>query len=373
MQLVMSDVKISNVKVHLVSCPVASGIADATRHVESVGYLVVRLITHEGLEGFGVTYNEVGGEAIKTLIEKSIAPCLIGRSPLETERIWWEMFAYLRGVGRKGLMMCALSAVDIAMWDLKGKMFGLPLYRLLGGVERRVPVYASGGWTSYDDDRLVEEMTGFVKAGYTHIKMKVGVDAGKNPERDLQRVRKVRDAVGKDIRIMLDANNCWDAATAIKFADSVKECDIMFLEEPVFADDIPGLRHFRRSSCIPLATGEHEYTKYGARDLVLNEAVDILQMEGTRVGGYTEMIKIIAIAQAWNIRFAPHAMEHMHMHLVSAFGNAISLERLIVFKEVTGLLYRNAPIPYDGYIEIPEKPGLGLELDMDFIRSQDKL
>lgn len=368
----MTNQTIADIRVYLAAHPVPAGFSDATRKVESIGFLVVQIVTNQGLEGIGVTYHEVGGEATKDLIERNMAPRLIGRSPLETERLWWEMLSYLRGVGRKGLMLCALSAVDNALWDLKGKMLGLPLYRLLGGVERKVPVYASGGWTSYDDDQLVAEMTGMVKQGYTHVKMKVGVDGGNNPAADLRRVRKVRDAVGADIRILLDANNCWDAATAVQFADRVKECDIFCFEEPVFADDIPGLARFRRSACIPLATGEHEYTKYGARDLVLGEAVDILQMDGARVGGYTEMLKIAAITQAWNIRFAPHAMEHLHMHLVSAYGNAPFLERLLLFEEITALLYRNVPLPCNGYLEIPDKPGFGLELDMDFIRSQEK-
>ncbi|MCL2035126.1 MAG: mandelate racemase/muconate lactonizing enzyme family protein [Oscillospiraceae bacterium] len=363
--------KISDVQVHLAVHPVADGVADATRRVETIGFLVVRLTTDQGLEGIGVTYHEVGGEAVSDLITRNMAPGLIGRSPFETEKIWCEMCAYLRGVGRKGLMFCALSAIDNALWDLKGKILGLPLYRLLGGAERMVPVYASGGWTSYDDGKLLEEVSSMLSKGYTHIKIKVGVDGGKNPQRDLQRVRKVREMIGDQIVLMLDANNCWDAATAVKFADAVKECDILFLEEPVFADDIPGLRRYRRSSCIPLATGEHEYTKYGARDLVLAEAADIIQMDAARVGGYTEMLKIAAITQAWNLRFAPHAMEHLHMHLVSAYSHMPFLERLMLYEEVTGKLYKNAPVPVNGYLEIPEKPGFGLELDMDFIRRQD--
>lgn len=367
----MVEQKIAKVRTSLVSLTAGEGLADATRKVESIGFLVVQLTTDQGLEGIGITYNEVGGEATKSVIDLCIAPRIIGRCPFETEQIWHETVSYLRGVGRKGLMHCALSAVDIALWDLKGKIVGLPLYRMLGGVERKVPVYASGGWTSYDDDQLVAEMTDMVSRGYSHIKMKVGVDGATNPNHDLQRVRKVREAVGDKISIMLDANNCWDAATAIQFASRVQEYNILFFEEPVFADDIPGLAHFRERSNIPLATGEHEYTKFGARDLVMNKAVDILQIDGVRAGGYTEMLKIAAITQAWNIRFAPHAMEHIHMHLISAFGNAPFLERLLLFEEVTNRLYKNAPQPVNGFIEIPDKPGLGLELDMDFIRQRN--
>ena len=363
---------IKDVKVHLVSMPITAGFADATRKVEMIGYTIVRVTTEDGIEGFGVTYHEVGGEATKVLIEKNIAPRLIGKDPFETEVIWQDMFQYLRGVGRKGLMFCALSAVDIALWDLKGKIIDMPLYRLFGGNQTEIPVYGSGGWTSYDDDELVEEMKQIVASGYKHIKFKVGYEGGKNPRRDLERVRKVREAVGPEIGIMLDANNCWDAATGARFANQVKDYDIMFLEEPVFADDIPGLRKYKQSTDLPLATGEHEYTKWGARDLILNNAADIVQLDGTRAGGFTEMLKVAALTQAWNLKFAPHAMENIHIHLVSACPNALFLERLIMFEEITRNIYIDAPEPVNGIMTIPDLPGLGLKLDMDFIREHDE-
>jgi L-alanine-DL-glutamate epimerase-like enolase superfamily enzyme len=286
---------IRQIEVHLVSAPVPSGIADATRQVETIGFLLVRVTTDLGLEGIGVTYHEVGGEATRELIRRNIAPRLMGRDPLQTEAIWQELFHYLRGVGRKGLTFCALSAVDIALWDLKGKILGLPLHRLLGGERTRVPVYASGGWTSYDDDQLVDEMKGMVARGFRMVKFKVGFAGGQDIARDVVRVRKVREAVGPEIRLLVDANNAFDAATAIQLANRIREYDIMLFEEPVFADDIPGLARFRRGTDIPLATGEHEYTKFGVRDLLLAEAADIVQVDGARAGGYTEMLKCAAL------------------------------------------------------------------------------
>ncbi len=362
--------KIGKVQVHLVASPVPEGYGDATRKVENVGFVIVRVTTDEGLEGVGVTYNEVGGLATKDLIDNDMTPRLLNRDPLETEVIWQDFAQYMRGVARKGLTYCALSAVDIALWDLKGKLFGLPLYRLLGGDRAKVPVYASGGWTSYSDDELVEEMVNLVHQGYTMVKFKVGVEGGNNPGRDLERVRKVREAVGPATRLMLDANNCWDAATAVQFANRVKQFDILFLEEPVPADDIPGLARYKRGTDLPLATGEHEYTKFGVRDLVLNEAADVVQVDGTRVGGYTELLKVAAITQAWNLKLAPHAMEYVHSHFVSAMPNSLFLERLLIFEEVSANVFQDAPLPKDGYLEIPDLPGLGLNLNMDFISEQ---
>lgn len=364
--------RIRKIDVHLVSEPVAGGIADSTRKVETIGFLVVRLTTDQGLEGIGVTYHEVGGEATRELILRNMAPRLIGGDPLDTEVIWNDFVQYLRGIGRKGLMFCALSAVDIALWDLKGKIVGLPVFKLLGGGRTRVPVYASGGWTSYADDRLVDEMQGMVARGFKAVKFKLGVDGGGNPRRDAERVRKVREAVGPDIDILLDANNCFDAATAIQLANRIREYDILLFEEPVFADDLPGLARFKRGTDIPLATGEHEYTKFGVRDLLVNQAADYVQADGTRAGGYTEMVKIAALTQAWNVKFAPHAMENVHLHLVAASPNAPFLERLLMFEGITGRLFRNAPVPEDGFMTVPDRPGLGLDLDMDFIKERDE-
>jgi len=363
--------QIERVQVHLVSAPVGAGIADATRTVECIGFTLVRVDTRDGVTGWGVTYHEVGGEAIKMLIEHDMAPKLIGRDPFDTEVLWQEFFGYLRGVGRKGLMFAALSAIDIALWDIKGKTLGLPLVTLFGGGRSEVPVYGSGGWTSYSDQRLVEEALEIVGRGYTMIKLKVGVEGGTNPSRDVTRIRLVRDAIGPDIGLMLDANNCWTAATAARFANRVADQNPMFLEEPVFADDIPGLARFKRSTDIPLATGEHEYTRYGVRDLLINDAADIVQADGTRAGGYTEMLKIAALTQAWNVTFAPHAMENLHLPLVAAMPNAPFLERLLMFEDVTARVFPNAEVPHNGLMTVPDRPGHGLEPDLDYVLARD--
>lgn len=359
---------IKDIKINLVAAPVQYGFQDATRKVETVGMCVAQVTTSQGLTGIGVTYHEVGGEAVKKLIDKYFAPKIIGRTPFETEEIWEELFHYARGVGRKGLSFCALSVLDIALWDLKGKILDMPLYRLLGSTKRKIPIYASGGWTSHDDDALVEEALEMVSRGYKIIKLKVGYDGGRDIAADIRRCRKVREAIGPDIGFMVDANNAFHAADAVRLANRLREYDIMLFEEPVFADDIPGLRRFKQGTDIPLGTGEHEYTKYGARDLIIAEAVDYLQVDVTRCGGYTEMLKISALAQSFNLALAPHAMEHMHMHLVSAAPNGAFLERLFLFEDITRMVFKNPPEPKEGMLLIPDKPGLGMELNQDIIR-----
>ena len=361
---------IKEIKTTLVASPVNFGFKDATRTVETVGMCIVEVTTDQGLTGIGATYHEVGGESIKSIIDCYFGPKVIGRSPFETEMIWEELFHYARGVGRKGLSFCALSALDIALWDLKGKILDMPLYRLLGGNNPKVPIYASGGWTSWSDEELVAEAMEMVGRGYTNIKLKVGVDGGRNINADVRRCRMVREAIGPDIGFMVDANNAFHAADAIKLANLIREYDIMLFEEPVFADDLPGLKKFAASTDIPLGTGEHEYTRYGARELLANQAADYLQMDATRCGGYTEMLKVRDLSQAWNVYLAPHAMEHMHMHLAAASTNTFSLERLFLFEDITNRVYEDAPQPENGYLTIPEKPGLGLTLNQDFLKEQ---
>lgn len=366
------NAKISDVQVYLVETRVKGHVSDATRDVGTIGYAVTLIRLDNGLEGVGITYHEVGGEAVKEFILKSLRPVLLGRNPLENEVLWEECFHYMRGVGRKGLAFCAYSAVDIALWDLKGKMVGLPLYRLLGGTKRQIPIYASGGWASYSLDELVDEVKEMVRRGYKNVKIKAGVNGGKTPGEDVRRIRAVRDAIGPDIGLMVDANNVWHSGTAIQVANRLREMDLLFLEEPVFADDIPGLSEFKRGTDIPLATGEHEYTKFGVRDLLQARAADYVQCDAVRCGGYTESLKIIGMTQAWNVFYAPHCMEYMHMHLMSAAPNAAFLERLLIYEELSDMVFVNPPQPKDGYLELPDKPGLGLEVNMDVLRDSEK-
>ena len=167
----MKDARISNVEVYLVERAVKGNFADSTRNVETIGYAVTVVTLDNGLYGVGLTYHEVGGEAIREFVLRALKPKLLGRSPFETEAIWEECFHYIRGVGRKGLAFCAYSSVDIALWDLKGQLLDMPLYKLLGGTKKKIPIYASGGWTSYSCEELVEEAREMVRRGYTMIKL----------------------------------------------------------------------------------------------------------------------------------------------------------------------------------------------------------
>ena len=359
----MKDVKITGIDTYLIETKQKGTFADSTRKVETIGYVVVDVKTDAGIHGIGVTYHEVGGEAIATFILKSLGPKLIGRSPFETEGLYDELVAYMRGVGRKGLAFCALSVLDIALWDIKGKIVDMPIYRMLGGTRNTVPCYATGGWTSYTIDQLIAEAKTMVEAGFKTIKIKIGVDGGKNPNEDARRVLAVADAIGPDIGIMLDANNAFSSAVALRLAYKLRDANITFFEEPVFADDLPGLARFRAAGILPCASGEHEYTRYGARDLIAGGCIDYLQSDITRCGGFTEGRKMVTLAQAYNIPYAPHGFDVIHCHIVAPYSNGAYLENLFMFNELIERTFVDAPIPHKGIMTISDKAGLGLELN----------
>ena len=359
--------KITDVKTTLLSLPDLGGIQDATiRHVaRGRSACFVHIITDSGLEGLSPSG---GGRAGQTLIEGTFKDLLIGQDPLNIEKIWDDLFWCVRGVGRKGLAFCALSAVDIALWDLKAKHFNVPLYQLLGPYTDSVPVYGSGGWTNFNLEELVAEQTSYVERGFKAIKMKVGKDFGKSEREDIQRLAAVREAVGDDIEILIDANNGYYAKQAIYMGKAFEEYRVGWFEEPVLADDIEGLAAIAKAIDIPVATGEHEYTKFGFKELIARGGADIVQPDVGRVGGITEWMKVAHLAHAFNLPVAPHAYQLIHLHLTCATPNLKIVEYLGMAEASDRIVYKEWSEPKDGvWSPDPNKPGLGLELDPEAV------
>jgi len=340
---------------------------DSSFILKNSGSAVVRITTESGVEGFGMTFGEPVGE----YIEKTLKEEIIGFDRLSSEDIWNAMFAAIRSSGRKGVALLAMSALDIAIWDIKGKLLKLPVFRLLGGSKTKIPCYASVGFLSMPDDECVEKSLEYIANGFKTLKIKVGYDAGKNIAADVLRVEKVRKAVGSAIEIIVDANGIYDAATAIRFAHAAAGLDICLFEEPVHADDIPGLRRVREAGGIPVATGENEYTKYGCRDLLIASCADVLQFDVTRAGGITEMVKLSAMAQAWNLRIAPHFWPQYSAHLLSPAPHGLYLEVFPTPPNAPsgGQIVLNQPSTWNGYYEISDSPGFGLDYDIDYLRT----
>ncbi len=358
--------KITDITTTALHIPEIATAQDATMFRPASGQtiLFVQIKTDEGIEGLGMS------EAIGTrqVIERTLKPLLLGRDPLAHERLWEEMFWTVRSYGRKGLALCALSAIDIALWDLKGKVFNVPLYQLLGPYTDTVPVYGSGGWTHLSEDELVQEQLSFVEQGFPRVKMKVGKDFGQAEDEDVRRVAAVRRALGDAVTLYLDANGGYRAKQAVMMARRFEPYTIAWFEEPVHADDLAGLAEVRRAGVLPVATGEHEYTKFGFKELLTQEAVDIVQPDVARVGGVTEWLKIAHLAAAFNLPVAPHAVSLVHLHLACCTPNLQVVEILGVQQAADRIWYTEIPEPVDGrWSPFSDRPGLGLTLNQDAV------
>jgi len=330
-------------------------------------FLFVRIKTDEGIEGFAPA-NPGAHVAVRGVIEE-LKSSLIGEDPMNIERIWFRMFWLVRGYGRKGVAFCAISAIDTALWDLKAKVLDLPLYKLLGPYTDAVPVYGSGGWTNLSEKELVKEQLGWVERGFKSIKLKVGKNFGNAEKEDIRRLAAVRKAVGDDITIYIDANNGYYAKQAIALAPRFEEYNAGFFEEPVLADDIEGLAAVARATKMPVATGEHEYTKYGFKELLARGAADILQPDVSRVGGVSEWIKVAHMAHGFNLPVANHSQHLISLHLACATPNLLAVEYLGIIEEADKFFYTEIPMPKDGMLSpFPDKPGLDLELKPEVIK-----
>ena len=325
------------------------------------GQLFIHLHTDEGYEGLGICQSSPG---VRQVVESGLKRVLIGKDPFCIERLWEDMFWHVRGYGRKGIAFLAISGVDIGLWDLKAKALGVPLYRLLGPYAESVPVYGSGGWTNFSESELVEEMRDYVEQGIPRVKMKVGKDFGRFEREDIRRVKAVRRAVGDDVAIYIDANNGYYAKQAVYMAREFEQYQVGWFEEPVLADDIAGLAEVRRGTTIPVATGEHEYTKLGFKELIAAGGTDIVQPDVGRVGGVTEWMKVAHMAQAFNLPVAPHAVQLVHLHVACATPNLKVVEYMNTSLETDAIWYTDFPRQANGmWSPYADRPGLGLELD----------
>ncbi|NJN82460.1 MAG: mandelate racemase/muconate lactonizing enzyme family protein, partial [Caldilineaceae bacterium] len=296
----------------------------------------------------------------RTAIEY-FAPLLIGEDPRDVERLWHAMWVP-KLVGRRGITTRAISAIDIGLWDLRAKLANMPLYKLLGGFRDRVPTYIAGGY--YEEgkglDELAQEMVDNVAMGATAIKMKVGALSIRE---DAERVRVVREAVGPDVKVMVDANCAYRVYEAIQLARRIEPYEPFWFEEPISPDDYMGHRRLAEATNIPIATGENEYTRYGFRDLILQHAVPILNADAVILGGVTEFMKVAALAQAFDIDIAPHGAQEIHVHLVAALSNGLILEfyRDTVDPMWGKVYHQTLRLNQDGTVSPPEVPGIGID------------
>ena len=377
--------KVTALETYFLSAPLPQVVRTSTHAISRVSEVIVKLTTDAGLVGIGEAHGpflfQQGPDGLRAVNEilRTIMPLVVGRDPFDTERIWQDLFALtytsVRGIPalarQQRPLVTAMSAIDIALWDIKGKAIGRPVHALLGGALRpRVPAYVTGFY--YRDgerpDDLVREAEMYLEHGYRTVKVKVG---GLTPEDDAERVGRIRKAVGKDVAIMLDANQGWDLPTAVRAARLCAPHDIFWLEDPMpWFDERHTLQRLKAAVSIPIAAGETEYTPFGLRTMVADGLVDYLIIDSTWAGGLTTWRKAAVMAELYNVPLAAHHDPQIHVHAVAASPTGFILES---FADPTRdplwfELFRERPAIVDGFMAVPETPGLGLELREDTLQ-----
>jgi L-alanine-DL-glutamate epimerase-like enolase superfamily enzyme len=361
--------RIESVRARTLCIPLDTATAFSTRRVTNRYYTIVRVGTDDGAEGIGFCYVGSAAGGLATMaVRELLAPLLMGQDPYAVEGLWDMMYQETLLHGRTGSVMRALSALDIALWDRNARAAGLPLYRYLGcAATEKVPAYASGGYylEGKTPAMLAEEMRGYVAAGYRAVKMKVG---RLDPRQEEQRVAAVREAIGPDTLLMLDANNAWrDLPTALEFMSRYEPYHPYWIEEPFSPDDIENHARLAKRTPVLVATGEIEAGRWRFKELLDKQAAAVLQADAAVCGGITEFRRIAQTASSYGVTLSPHWWHHLHAHLVAATPNARYVEffpddRVFNFRRVVDVQLRFA----EGGLELPNGPGLGF----NFIESE---
>jgi D-galactarolactone cycloisomerase len=367
---------IKNIRTHVLEPALSQPFGYSRAWCDSRSAMLVEIETDDGPIGWGECY---GPARMTSAVVKSVVPWLIGEDPLRTDFLWQTVYARLRDHGQKGVVIEGLSGIDIALWDIKGKHFGVPVHRLMGGPLRsEVRAYATGLYRRRSGDPLkylAEEAAGYVAEGFKAVKLKVGFGV----EEDAAVTRAVRDAIGPDIALMVDANHAYDAVAAIRLGRMIEPYDIGWFEEPVPPEDLAGYRAVKSALSIPIAGGECEFTRFGFRELLISRALDIVQRDTCAAGGLSECKKIADMAEAFGVRYNPHVWG-------TGVAIAASLQLLAVLPAQTppslspvepmlefdrtehpirqAILTR--PIEHvGGVVRVPDGPGLGIEIDRE--------
>ncbi|GLS28569.1 enolase [Mesorhizobium albiziae] len=381
--------RISRVEAWWVRVPIETG----QQHRSDFGQVttfdaaILRIETADGIVGWGEGKNAAGSAgtygALVHLLNREIAPLLIGRDARDINGIWEMLYNGVRHkraaaaghalpqLARRGLTVAAISAVDIALWDIFGKSLGVPVWQLLGGRKaERMPAYASGGWAPAEE--IGEQLQSYIdRGGFTAVKMRIGAMDGA-PQMSAARVRAAREALGPEVGLMVDAHGTYTVADAKRFAHLVADCDLAWFEEPVIADDKQGMAELRAACSIPIAAGESEATRFAFRDLALLKAADIFQPDLGFCGGISEAMKIAALASAFNLRLAPHLWAgapafFAGLHVAAASPSSFIIEYSLGANPMLHDLIEETIDPKDGMIAIPDGPGLGITVSEKFL------
>lgn len=306
----------------------------------------------------GFTYADIAtAKFVDTLIREAI----VGADALQIGACWNDMYGKARNLGHDGITSMAASAVDVALWDLKGKLFGVPTFALLGAVAESVPVYGSGGFTAYSEEHLCAQLAGWVQDGIPRVKMKIGRD----PVADIKRVAAARSAIGEEAQLFVDANGAYGVQQAIDQARYLAEQRVTWFEEPVFRENYIGTRHVRE--CVPpgmdISDGEYGYGLYEFARMIDAQMLDVLQADATRCGGFSGLLAVDGLAQSTMTPLSTHCAPHLHLHAAMACKQLRHMEYFYDHYRIERMLFDGAAEPVNGRLSAdPDRPGIGLEL-----------
>jgi L-alanine-DL-glutamate epimerase-like enolase superfamily enzyme len=371
--------RIASVEVHLVEVPLGRTYYTSNRPIERASQIMVKVTTEGGVIGWGESHGSPLRQ-VAAIIHDELAPLVIGENPLEPERLWQKLFdrttarrgskaefsgaSLPKGAG-KPQTMAAIAGIDIALWDIAGKTYGTPVWRLLGGYRDRIPTYVTGGYYPEEGapDPLEEEFATLVAGGWKAVKLKAG---GVSPAEDAERARRVRETIGDDIELYIDASQGFSVREAIEVGRAYEDLGVVWFEEPVhWYDDITGLGMVSDALRIPITSGESEYTKYGVRDLVARGRISICNYDVTKSGGLTDGRKIAALLETYHVELSPHHAAHVQACLAAAIPNGKSVE-MHADRDRDPLwfdLFSDKPRFEDGDLVLDDTPGLGFDVD----------
>ena len=352
--------KIAHIRTDHYRIPLPVVLSDSTHgDISHFGLITARIRTAGGLEGLGYTYavGDIGGTAIHAMVRDDLAPLLLGEDGDCIERLWERMWWHVHFVGRGGAASFALAALDIALWDLRGKAQSSPWWKLLGGHDQRVPVYAGGIDLQFSLDALLTQADDFRKQGFRAIKMKVGRD---RLSEDLERVAAMRDHLGQDFPLMADANMRWRVDEAIRAARGLTPYNLVWLEEPTIPDDVAGHARIACEGGLPIATGENFHTVYEFQQMIAHGAISFPEPDVATLGGVTPWRKVAHLAETCNLPITTHGVHDLQVHLLAAIPNSSYLEA-----HGFGLdrFIRHPLRIEDGVAIAPDRAGHGVEFD----------
>lgn len=353
----LSDAKITDTGLRVFTVPTDALEADGTFQWNRTTMVLVELSSGK-TRGLGYTYADTStAKLAKTLLDEAVN----GRDAFDHGAILQAMYARIRNLGTTGIAMMAISAVDNALWDLRARLTDLPLVSLLGRVRDNIPLYGSGGFTSYNDTQLHEQLGGWAGQGFRMVKMKIGT----HPEDDVRRVKVARKAIGESVELFVDANGAYTVAQALNFAREFEQYKVRWFEEPVSSDDLAGLRQIRERAPagMDIAAGEYGYTAWYFREMLEAQAVSVLQADATRCGGISGFLDAGSLCWAAHRPLSSHCAPSLHLHVCCAVPHAVHMEYFHDHARIERMFFDGYCEPSEGRME-PDlsRPGFGLDL-----------